>query len=126
LSGIKSSGAKGKGKEKENLSADDDELGAGMEPDVDVVVTESPRVHDARLVKGIFELVFPRWKDLVRAKGEEDGRPCGLERFDCGMVFRLTCPMTCSSLIIRRSRARLYAHCMQRCNCAWNFERVRI
>lgn len=67
---------------------DDDELAIGMELDDDVI-TESPRMRDARVVKGILEVAFPRWKDLVQTKGEEDGRPSGLERFDCGVYFVL-------------------------------------
>jgi Fanconi-associated nuclease 1 len=69
-----------KGEEKATLSLDDDELAIGTEQDDDVIA-ESPRVQDAKLVKEIFEAAFPRWKDLVRAEGEEDGRPAGLERF---------------------------------------------
>lgn len=65
---------------KENTSIDDDDysvLGDDLKPD-------SPRVQEARLVKEIFEVAFPRWKDLVAVKGEQEGRPAGLERFDSG------------------------------------------
>lgn len=82
---VKNSSAKGN--DKQNSSMDDDEL--GMEPDGDMKAG-SPRLQEALLVKGIFEVAFPRWKDLVRAKGEEEGRPCGLERFDCGTLFVLS------------------------------------
>ena len=65
------------------MSLEDDELAIGMEHDDDVIA-ESPRLQDTRLLKEIFEVAFPRWKGLVRTKGEEEGRPAGLERFDCG------------------------------------------
>lgn len=68
---------------KEDLLVNDNELADEMEHDDDAI-TESPRVQGARVIKDIFEVAFPRWKDLVCTKGEEDGRPSGLERFDCG------------------------------------------
>jgi Fanconi-associated nuclease 1 len=74
------SALKGKGKDKENLSMEDD---VGMDLDEDIKV-ETPKVQDARLIKEIFEAVFPRWKALLEIK-EEEGRPCALERFHCGL-----------------------------------------
>ncbi|KIJ69190.1 hypothetical protein HYDPIDRAFT_144969 [Hydnomerulius pinastri MD-312] len=76
--------AKGKAKEKAPEGADED--GA---PDVK---PDSIRVRGARMVKEIFENVYPRWKALIKTKGEEDGRGYGLERFDCGHVLtRIVC-----------------------------------
>ena len=43
------------------------------------------RVRGARMVKDIFERVYHRWENLVKTKGEEDGRAGGLERFHCGL-----------------------------------------
>ena len=73
---------KGKSKDKENLSTEED---ASMDVDEDVKI-ESPRVQDARLVKEIFETVFPSWKSLLETKEEEE-RPCALERFHCGLFI---------------------------------------
>jgi fanconi-associated nuclease 1 len=56
----------------------------GMDVDEDAK-TETPKMQDARLIKEIFKAVFPQWKALLATKGEEDGRPCGLERFHCGI-----------------------------------------
>ncbi|KAG1792211.1 uncharacterized protein HD556DRAFT_1432715 [Suillus plorans] len=57
---------------------------------------DSVRVHRARLVKEIFEEVYPHWQALVKMKdeggleGEERGY--GLERFESGHVLtRLVC-----------------------------------
>lgn len=65
-----------KSKDKENLD------------DISVIEEdskpESSRVQDARLVKEIFESIYHRWQSLVVTKGEEEARPAGLERFDCG------------------------------------------
>lgn len=72
--------ARGKGKDKENCSMDDD----------DDLKADSPRVQDARLVKEIFESIYLRWKGLVAAKGEDEGRPAGLERFDSGELYNLS------------------------------------
>jgi Fanconi-associated nuclease 1 len=75
------SALKGKSQDKENLSVDED---VSMDVDEDMKV-ETPKVQDARLVKEIFQAIFPRWKDLLEAKEEEqEGRPCALERFHCG------------------------------------------
>lgn len=46
---------------------------------------ETERVRNARKVKELMETVYPKWIDLVQAKGEENPRRKGLERFDCGM-----------------------------------------
>lgn len=112
-----------KGKEKENLLLDDDELAMAMNQDDDVI-TESPRMQNARLVKEILEVAFPRWKDLVQTKGQEGGRPSGLERFDCGaplILFVHSCIVT-----IRPSRACLYTDSMQRRQRAGDSERIQI
>ena len=78
--GTPASVMKGKVKDKENRSMED----MGMDVDEDAK-TETPKMQDARLIKEIFKAVFPRWKALLATKGEEDGRPCGLERFHCGI-----------------------------------------
>ncbi|KIK92306.1 hypothetical protein PAXRUDRAFT_830065 [Paxillus rubicundulus Ve08.2h10] len=73
-----------KGKTKQVKFQHDD-----AEPDVK---PDNARVRGARGVKEIFEHVYPRWQDLARSKGEEDGRRFGLERFDCGHVLtRIVC-----------------------------------
>jgi Fanconi-associated nuclease 1 len=72
------SSVKGKGKDKEN------EEDAGMNVDGDAMI-ETPKIQDARLVKAIFEAIFPRWKALVETKDEEEGRHCALERFHYGL-----------------------------------------
>ncbi|KAF9246229.1 VRR-NUC domain-containing protein [Melanogaster broomeanus] len=80
--------AKGKGKA---TNLDDDEVEPKVKPD-------TARVRGARRVTEIFEHVYPRWQELVRIKGEEDGRRSGLERFDCGHVLtRIICQ--CSSAL---------------------------
>ncbi|KIJ16849.1 hypothetical protein PAXINDRAFT_98635 [Paxillus involutus ATCC 200175] len=64
---------------------DDDDTEPEVKPD-------NARVRGARRVKEIFERLYPRWQDLARIKGEEDGRRYGLERFDCGHVLtRIVC-----------------------------------
>lgn len=50
-------------------------------------VKESRTVVNARYVVEVFERVYPRWKELVRARGALDGRPSGLERFDEGYIL---------------------------------------
>lgn len=50
---------------------------------------ETERVRNARKVKEVMGIVYPKWIDLVQAKGEEDPRRKGLERFDCGMYYCL-------------------------------------
>ncbi|KAG0701782.1 hypothetical protein DFH29DRAFT_982609 [Suillus ampliporus] len=57
---------------------------------------DSVRVRGARVVKEIFEEVYPRWQALVKIKSEGglEGkeRGCGLERFESGYVLtRLIC-----------------------------------
>ncbi|KAF9227566.1 hypothetical protein BS17DRAFT_773961 [Gyrodon lividus] len=80
--------AKGKGKGPKVSNED-------TEPEVK---PDNARVRGARKVKEIFECIYPRWQDLVRTKGEEDGRRHGLERFDCGHVLtRIVCK--CSSAL---------------------------
>ncbi|KAG8217794.1 putative fanconi-associated nuclease 1 [Butyriboletus roseoflavus] len=57
-----------------------------------VVKPDNTRVRGARLVKDIFERVYPRWQELVKINGEEDGRANGLERFHYGHVLtRIIC-----------------------------------
>ncbi|KAI1794637.1 VRR-NUC domain-containing protein [Ganoderma leucocontextum] len=48
---------------------------------------ETERVRNARKVKELMETVYPKWIDLVQAKGEENPRRKGLERFDCGHIL---------------------------------------
>ena len=50
------------------------------------IVKESQRVHDAREVLPIFEVVYAEWKALGGSNC--DPRPHGLERFDRGMSPR--------------------------------------
>lgn len=72
------------GRENANGSREREDLG-----DEDTVVDIKPdsvRVQGARMVKVIFERVYPRWQDLVKTKGEEDGRAFGLERFNYGVL----------------------------------------
>ncbi|KAG1817309.1 hypothetical protein EV424DRAFT_1472919 [Suillus variegatus] len=57
---------------------------------------DSVRVHRARLVKEIFEEVYPHWQALVKTKSEGglegEERGYGLERFESGHVLtRLVC-----------------------------------
>jgi Fanconi-associated nuclease 1 len=51
----------------------------------DIIVKESHRVYNARLILPIFETAYTEWKAL----GEGNGcpRPRGLERFDRGMFL---------------------------------------
>lgn len=46
---------------------------------------ESSRFRNARLVKGIFENIYPYWQALLNTKPEEQ-RSYGLERFESGML----------------------------------------
>ena len=48
---------------------------------------ESQTVFNAKYVISVFERVYPRWKELVRERGEFEGRPQGLERFDEGYIL---------------------------------------
>ena len=48
---------------------------------------ETERVRNARKVKELMETVYPKWIDLIQAKGEENPHRKGLERFDCGMCY---------------------------------------
>ena len=76
-------------------NADDsrDGEGIGDEDVVPDVKPDSVRVRGARLVKDIFEQIYPRWQDLVKIKGEEDGRAGGLERFHHGLFDLLAVPL---------------------------------
>lgn len=57
---------------------------------------ESARLRRARLVKEIFENVYPRWQDALRTKTEEQ-RSYGLQRFESGHVFtRIVCKGSCA------------------------------
>ncbi|KZT35489.1 hypothetical protein SISSUDRAFT_166710 [Sistotremastrum suecicum HHB10207 ss-3] len=47
----------------------------------------STRIQDAKTVRLIWEEQWERWLSLVDARGQEDKRPKGLERFDCGYVL---------------------------------------
>lgn len=52
---------------------------------------ESSRFRNARLVKGIFENIYPYWQALLNTKPEEQ-RSYGLERFESGHVLtRIVC-----------------------------------
>jgi Fanconi-associated nuclease 1 len=66
---------------------DDDDTEPEVKPD-------NARVRGARRVKEIFERLYPRWQDLARIKGEEDGRRYGLERFDCGLSHYFVITLT--------------------------------
>ncbi|KAF8447634.1 VRR-NUC domain-containing protein [Boletus edulis BED1] len=56
------------------------------------VKPDNDRKRGARMVKDIFERIYPRWQDLVMSEGEEDGRAGGLERFHYGHVItRIIC-----------------------------------
>lgn len=57
------------------------------------VKPNSVRIRGARMVKDIFERVYTRWQDLVKTKGEEDGRAGGLERFHHGLFSWLPPPL---------------------------------
>ncbi|KAG9318761.1 hypothetical protein JVU11DRAFT_860 [Chiua virens] len=60
-----------------------------VKPDIKL---DSARPRGARMVKDIFERVYPRWQDLVKLKGEAEGRTNGLERFHHGHVLtRIIC-----------------------------------
>lgn len=48
---------------------------------------ESPTIFNAKYVISVFERVYPRWKELVCQRGEMEGRPHGLERFDEGYIL---------------------------------------
>jgi len=67
--------------------ANDTREGEGIE-DEDTMPDVKPdniRVRGARMVKDIFERLYPCWQDLVKTKGEENGRAGGLERFHHGL-----------------------------------------
>ncbi|KZT69818.1 hypothetical protein DAEQUDRAFT_241498 [Daedalea quercina L-15889] len=74
-------------KNKAESSVDDDNVleNDSHEPD-------GPSKRKARALKPIFQNVYEWWQSMVCAKGEEDSRPRGLERFDCGHVLtRVVC-----------------------------------
>lgn len=68
---------------------------------------DSVRVHRARLVKEIFEEVYPHWQALVKTKSEGglegEERGYGLERFESGVYIPST---TCTHLLNFFCRAR--------------------
>lgn len=68
------------------------EAGVATEDELreDIIVKESHRAHNARLILPIFETAYAEWKAL----GEGNGcpRPRGLERFDRGMFICHTHP----------------------------------
>jgi Fanconi-associated nuclease 1 len=70
--------------------------------------SDSVRVRGARLVKEIFEEVYPHWQALVKMKSEGglEGkeRGYGLERFESGMYILSA---TCTHLVNLFYRARL-------------------
>lgn len=74
--------------------------------------SDSVRVRGARLVKEIFEEVYPRWQALVKMKNEGglEGkeRGYGLERFESGMYILST---TCTHLL-NCCRARPNSPCL--------------
>lgn len=80
------------------------------------VKTEKPdsvRVRGARLVKEIFEEVYPHWQALVKMKSEGglEGkeRGYGLERFESGMYIPTT---ICTQFLDVFCRARLNSPCL--------------
>ena len=60
----------------------------------------SRRVEGARVVRDIWTDVYDRWKVLISCKDEED-RPSGLERFDCGTSVLLNLDLVLSLSSIR-------------------------
>ena len=48
---------------------------------------ESQTVTNAKYVISVFDLVYPRWKQLVSERGSLDSRSGGLERFDEGYIL---------------------------------------
>ncbi|KAI9571252.1 VRR-NUC domain-containing protein [Boletus coccyginus] len=75
-------------------NVNDNREGEGIE-DEDTMPDVKPdniRVRGARMVKDIFERLYPRWQDVVKTKGEENSRAGGLERFHYGHVLtRIVC-----------------------------------
>lgn len=71
--------ARKRGKANEGSLAEDED---GPE----ALVVGSARMQDAQAAKAIFEEAYLVWQALVETKGEEEARPAGLERFDCGRV----------------------------------------
>lgn len=69
-----------------NASGSREEEDLGDEDTMPDVKPDNIRVRGARMIKDIFEQVYPRWQDLVKTKGEEDGRALGLERFHYGLL----------------------------------------
>lgn len=66
-----------------NSSREGEDL--GDDDTIPDVKPDNIRVRAARMVKDIFERVYPRWQDLANTNGEEDGRANGLERFHYGL-----------------------------------------
>lgn len=50
-------------------------------------VKESQAVTNAKYIISVYEKVYPRWKELVRLRGQYEPRPYGLERFDEGYIL---------------------------------------
>lgn len=67
----------------ENGSREGEDL--GDEDRIPDIKPDNVRVRGARMVKDILERVYSRWEDLVKTKGEEEGRAVGLERFRHGL-----------------------------------------
>ena len=57
------------------------------EEEVPEPVKETRTVTYAKYVIEVFERVYPRWRELVRQRGDLEGRPSGLERFDEGYIL---------------------------------------
>ncbi|KAF7986651.1 hypothetical protein HWV62_26482 [Athelia sp. TMB] len=58
----------------------------------EVASPDSPRCQNAKAALEIFYQVYPQWQALVEVRGEEEGRPAGLERFHAGHVLtRIVC-----------------------------------
>lgn len=50
-------------------------------------VKEPQSVINAKYIISVFEKVYPRWKELVQLRGQDEPRPFGLERFDEGYIL---------------------------------------
>lgn len=92
---VKSESAKGSPKKSVHMP-----LGEGEAVEVK---HESSRLRNARLVKGIFENIYPYWQALLNTKPEEE-RSYGLERFESGMLDNFPfqqCPLTVQSALCK-------------------------
>ncbi|KAH9928150.1 VRR-NUC domain-containing protein [Fomitopsis serialis] len=81
-------------KNDKHKSKTEDLMDIENQPGVDHESSEldGPSKRKAHALRPIFEETYERWKTMVHVKGEEVGRPRGLERFDCGHVLtRVVC-----------------------------------